>query len=57
LPDGHPLFGRDDLIVTPHTADTGEIVQRLFAERLRVNVSAWLQDAPLTGVVDAELGY
>jgi len=57
LPDGHPLFGRDDLIVTPHTADTGEIVQRLFAERLRVNVSAWLKDEPLTGVVDAELGY
>jgi phosphoglycerate dehydrogenase-like enzyme len=57
LPDGHPLFGRDDLIVTPHTADTGEIVQRLFAERLRVNVSAWLKDEPLTGVVDGELGY
>lgn len=57
LPDDHPLFGRDDLIVTPHTADTMEIVQKLFAERLRVNVSAWLKDAPLTGVVDAELGY
>ena len=57
LPDGHPLFGRDDLIVTPHTADTGEMVQRLFAERLRVNVTAWLKDEPLTGVVDPELGY
>lgn len=57
LPDGHPLFGRDDLIVTPHTADTGEMVQRLFAERLRVNVSAWLKNEPLTGVVDPELGY
>ena len=57
LPDGHELFGRDDLIVTPHTADTMEIVQRLFAERLRVNVSAWLEGAALTGVVDPELGY
>ncbi len=57
LPDGHPLFGRDDLIVTPHTADTMEIVQKLFSERLRVNVSAWLKEAPLTGVVDSELGY
>jgi phosphoglycerate dehydrogenase-like enzyme len=57
LPDGHPLFGRDDLIVTPHTADTGEMVQRLFAERLRVNVTAWLKNEPLTGVVDPELGY
>jgi phosphoglycerate dehydrogenase-like enzyme len=57
LPDGHPLFGRDDLIVTPHTADTGEMIQRLFAERLRVNVAAWLKNEPLTGVVDPELGY
>jgi phosphoglycerate dehydrogenase-like enzyme len=57
LPDNHPLFGRDDLIVTPHTADTMEIVQRLFAERLRVNVTAWLEQKPLTGVVDPKLGY
>lgn len=57
LPENHPLFGRDDLIVTPHTADTMEIVQRLFSERLRVNVSAWLNDQPLTGVVYKELGY
>ena len=57
LPDGHPLFGRDDLIVTPHTADTGEMIQRLFAERLRVNVAAWLNNESLTGVVDPELGY
>ena len=57
LPDNHQLFGRDDLIVTPHTADTMEIVQRLFAERLRVNVTAWLAEKPLTGVVDPELGY
>lgn len=57
LPENHPMFGRDDLIVTPHTADTMEIVQRLFSERLRVNVTAWLNDAPLTGIVDKELGY
>jgi hypothetical protein len=33
------------------------MVQRLFAERLRVNVTAWLKNEPLTGVVDPELGY
>lgn len=57
LADNHPLFGRDDVIITPHTADTMQIVQRLFAERLRVNVSAWLAGAELLGVVDPELGY
>lgn len=57
LPDNHPLFGRDDVIITPHTADTMQIVQRLFAERLRVNVSAWLSGKELVGLVDPRLGY
>ena len=57
LPEGHPMWGRDDLIITPHTADTKPIVTRLFALRLRENVSAWLNKQPLTGVVDPKLGY
>lgn len=57
LPDNHPLFGRDDVIITPHTADTMQIVQRLFAERLKVNVSAWLAGHELVGLVDPRLGY
>jgi phosphoglycerate dehydrogenase-like enzyme len=57
LPDNHPLFGRDDVIVTPHTADTMQIVQRLFADRLRVNVAAWLNGKELVGLVDPKLGY
>ncbi len=57
LPIGHPMWGRDDLIITPHTADTKPIVTRLFAMRLRENVTAWLAQQPLTGVVDPRLGY
>jgi phosphoglycerate dehydrogenase-like enzyme len=57
LPDNHPLFGRDDVIITPHTADTMQIVQRLFADRLRVNVAAWLNGKELVGLVDPKLGY
>jgi len=57
LPVGHPMWGRDDLIITPHTADTKPIVTRLFAMRLRENVAAWLKSEPLTGLVDPELGY
>lgn len=57
LPIGHPMWGRDDLIITPHTADTKPIVTRLFAMRLRENVPAWLAQQPLTGVVDPRLGY
>ena len=57
LPDGHPLWELENLIITPHTADTMEIVTGLFANRLRENVSAWLNQAELVGVVSKELGY
>lgn len=57
LPDGHPLWEVDNLIITPHTADTMEIVTGLFAERLRENVTYWLSGKPLVGVVDTQLGY
>lgn len=57
LPEGHPMWSEPKLIITPHTADTLPQVTRLFSERLRVNVSAWLSGDPLIGVVDKELGY
>lgn len=57
LPDGHPLWEQENLIITPHTADTMEIVTGLFAKRLRENVSAWLDGRELVGVVSKELGY
>ena len=57
LPEGHPMWSEPRLIITPHTADTLPQVTRLFSERLRVNVNAWLSGKELTGVVDKELGY
>jgi phosphoglycerate dehydrogenase-like enzyme len=57
LPDGHPMFGRNDLIVTPHTADTKEIVMRHFAIRLEHNVRAYLGKGDWIGEVDPSLGY
>ena len=57
LPEGHAMWREPKLIITPHTADTLPQVTRLFSERLRVNVCAWLAGDPLTGVVDKELGY
>jgi phosphoglycerate dehydrogenase-like enzyme len=57
LPEGHPMWSEPRLIITPHTADTLPQVTRLFSERLRVNVGAWLSGGALTGVVDKALGY
>ena len=57
LPDFHPAFGRSDLIITPHSADTKEIVTRLFAVRVRENVTAYLGKGDWVGEVDSVLGY
>lgn len=57
LPNGHPMFGRGDLIVTPHTADTKEIVMRHFSIRIEQNVKAFLGQGPWIGRVDPSLGY
>ncbi|SCX14465.1 D-isomer specific 2-hydroxyacid dehydrogenase family protein [Candidatus Aquiluna sp. UB-MaderosW2red] len=57
LPEEHAMWGLDNLLITPHSADTLEIVTRLFSQRLRENVSAWLDGSELIGVVDKKLGY
>jgi phosphoglycerate dehydrogenase-like enzyme len=57
LPETSEMWQDENLIITPHSADTPEIVKRLFAMRLRDNVSAWLKDDALVGIVDSKLGY
>lgn len=57
LPDGHPLWGAKNILITPHTADTNEMVERMFSVRLVENVSAYLGSGPWVGTVDPELGY
>lgn len=57
LPDGHPLWTLKRCIVTPHTADTPEMVRRPLALRIRDNVARFAADEPLSGVVDPLAGY
>jgi phosphoglycerate dehydrogenase-like enzyme len=57
LPDGHPLWQLERCIITPHTADTPEMVERMLAQRIRKNVAAFVAGEPLTGVVDPAAGY
>ncbi len=57
LPDGHPLWDLEQCIVTPHTADTIEMVVPLLAERIRTNVHRLAAGEPLVGRVDASAGY
>ena len=57
LPDGHGLWDLSNCIITPHTADTIEMVLPLLAERIRTNVAHFAAHEPLVGLVDSEAGY
>jgi phosphoglycerate dehydrogenase-like enzyme len=57
LPDGHPLWDLDNCLITPHTADTIEMVMPLLAERIRTNVARFAAGQELVGLVDADAGY
>ncbi len=57
LPDGHPLWQLERCIITPHTADTQEMIEPLLARRIGDNVARFAAGQPLIGVVDPALGY
>jgi phosphoglycerate dehydrogenase-like enzyme len=57
LPDGHPLWQLERCIITPHTADTQEMIEPLLARRIRDNVGRFAEGQPLIGVVDPAQGY
>lgn len=57
LPDGHPLWELPNCLITPHTADTIEMVLPLLAERIRTNVARFAAGEPLVGLVDPVAGY
>jgi phosphoglycerate dehydrogenase-like enzyme len=57
LPDDHPLWGRPDVVITPHTANTPEMAVPLLGARVTENVRRFAKDEPLLGPVDPEKGY
>jgi phosphoglycerate dehydrogenase-like enzyme len=57
LPAGHPLWSLDNCVITPHTANTWQMAEPLFAERVAANVARYQKGEPLLGVVDPVLGY
>ncbi|WP_407317896.1 NAD(P)-dependent oxidoreductase [Isoptericola halotolerans] len=57
LPDGHPLWDLPNALVTPHTADTPEMVEPLLRHRVSVNLRRFVTGEPFDGVVDVATGY
>jgi len=57
LPDRHPLFSLPNCIITPHTADTPEMIRPLLARRIATNAAHFLAGEPLEGAVNVDAGY
>ena len=57
LPDDHPLWELDEVIVTPHVANTADMAVPELIEMVRRNVENFANDRPLEGLIDVSLGY
>jgi phosphoglycerate dehydrogenase-like enzyme len=57
LPDGHPLWDRPDVLISPHTANTPAMARPLLAARVADNVRRYAAGEPLVGPVDPAKGY
>ena len=57
LPDGHLLWSEPRCLITSHSADTPEMTAPLLANRIRLNVEAFLGRDGFVGVVDPTAGY
>jgi phosphoglycerate dehydrogenase-like enzyme len=57
LPEEHPLWRESRCLITPHTADTLEMVMPLLARRITENVRRLRHGEAPIGVVDPDAGY
>ncbi|WP_419931556.1 D-isomer specific 2-hydroxyacid dehydrogenase family protein [Candidatus Poriferisodalis sp.] len=57
LPDGHPLWGLPNCLITPHIGNTPEMGLVLLADRVAANVARRVAGEALIGPVYLELGY
>ena len=57
LPAGHPLWDLPNCLITPHTADTEEMIRPLLAVRIAENVRRLTAGQELIGQVDPDAGY
>lgn len=57
LPEGHPMWAVDEILITPHTANPDAWDAQLLAPLVKENVARFLSHRPLLGIVDPDLGY
>lgn len=57
LPDGHPLWGLPNVLVTPHVANPPQQIPALLSVRIEENVRRFREGHELIGVINPQLGY
>ncbi|UBU17320.1 D-isomer specific 2-hydroxyacid dehydrogenase family protein [Nonomuraea gerenzanensis] len=57
LPDGHPLWSLENVLITPHSANPRPAYWRGLAERVTSNVRRFGAGLPLEGVVSPDRGF
>ncbi|EXF24290.1 hydroxyacid dehydrogenase [Nesterenkonia sp. AN1] len=57
LPETDPLWSLENCLITPHTADTTEMVVPLLRERILANHRRFSAGEPMLGLVDPAQGY
>lgn len=57
LPDGHPLWGRNNVIITPHTANTLASMDRMLAPVVAENYRRFISGQKMLTEVDIQKGY
>ena len=57
LPPGSPLWGFENVILTPHASDLVEDWDIRFAHFFAENLANWLAGRPLKNIVDPRRGY
>ena len=57
LPEGHPLWDLDNVVITPHVANTWDMALPDLRALVRRNVENFVTGGELEGRVDPSLGY
>lgn len=57
LPDGHPLWSLENVLITPHTANPPGTVEEPLARLVEKNVRRFREGRELIGLLDPERGY
>jgi phosphoglycerate dehydrogenase-like enzyme len=57
LPDGHELYGRRNVIITPHLSGRTELYWDYAMDILEENLRRWTEGRDLVNVVDFKKGY